>query len=127
MKARSQLHDGFPVEQKRCFICKSFEHGSKVCKCFGGGADPQKDKHWDEYRARKLNAGDCPFDKHPIGDTGKGQKGKGNGKSKGKSKRKRKGKDNGQKEKEANAKACLDPERAAAAGGSQDFPEIALL
>ena len=116
-------HDGFPVEQKRCFICKSSEHGSKECKCPGGGADPQKDKQWEEYRARKLKAGDNPFDKHPHGDTGKGQKGKGNGKSNGKSKGNRNGKDKGQKEKEANAKACVDPERAAAAGGSHgSFP-----
>ena len=114
-------HDGFPVEQKRCFICKSSEHGSKECKCPGGGADPQKDKHWEEYRARKLKAGDNPFDKHPPGDAGEGQKGKGKGKSK--SKGKRKGKDKGQKEKESNAKACVDPERAAAAGASHgSFP-----
>ena len=107
------------MEQKRCFTCKSPEHSSKERTCPGGGADPQKDKHWEEYRARKLKAGDYPSDKQPPAAAGNGQKGKG----KGKSKSKRKGKDKGQKGKDPTSKACVDPERAAAAGGSNgSFP-----
>ena len=108
-------HAGFPIEEKRCFICKSPEHSSKECGCPGGGADPQKDKNLEEYRARRKQA-------EEIGKTDKGKKGKGKGK--GKDKSKDNGKDKGQKGKndkaaEANAKACVDPERAAAAGNSQ--------
>ena len=84
-------HDGFPMEQNRCFTCKSPDHSSKECKCPGGGADPQRVKHWEEYRARKLKAEDNPSDTQSLAATGNSQKGKGKGKSKGK----RNGKDNG--------------------------------
>ena len=63
-----------------------------------------------------MKAVDNPSDKQPPAAAGNGQKGKGKGKSK--SKGKRKGKDKGQKEKESTTKACVDPERAAAAGGT---------
>ena len=83
-------HDGCDLDKKLCFICKSSEHGSKECKCPGGGLDPQKDKHWEEYRARKAKAlEDNPFAKVKSGDKGKGAtspKGKGKGKSRSKGK-----------------------------------------
>ncbi len=105
-------HDGFPVEEKRCFICKDTTHSSKDCTCHGGGADPDKEKHWEEYRARRKAA-------EEAGKIGKGAKekgkGKGNGgKSKGTgNKGKDKGKDKGGKGPEA--KACIDQAMAAAA------------
>lgn len=106
-------HAGFPTEEKRCLICKSPEHSSKECRYPGGGADPQKEKHWEEYRARRKQA-------EEAGKTDKGKKGRGKGKGKSTDQ----GRDKGEKVKndkatEANAKACVDLERAAAAGNSQ--------
>ena len=60
-------HPGFPVEEKKCFICKSSAHSSKECTCPGGGADPEKDKHWGEYRTRRTQA-------EEAGKIGKGKK-----------------------------------------------------
>ena len=102
-------HAGFPVEEKRCFICKSTEHSSKDCTCPGGGADPEKDKHWSEYRVRRKQA-------EEAGKIGKGSKGKGGGKKGGN------GKTKGNQGKEHTGKgptasACVDLARAAAASG----------
>ena len=117
-------HDGFPIEQKRCFTCKSPEHSSKECTCLGGGADPQKDKHWEEYRARKLKAAENLSGKQPPAAAGIGQKGKGNGKSKSK----RKGKDKGQKGKDPTTKACVvQSEQLQLEGAVAHFPETAWL
>ena len=66
-------HAGFPIEERRCFICKFSEHSSGECKCPGGGADPQKDKHWEEYRARRKKT-------EEDGQIDKGKKGKGKSK-----------------------------------------------
>ena len=69
-------HAGFPVEERRCFTCKSTEHSSKDCPCPGGGADAEKDKHWEEYRARRKAA-------EEAGKIGKGSKGGSKGGTKG--------------------------------------------
>ena len=75
------MHAGFPIEEKRCFICKSPAHSSRECTRPGGGADPNKDKHWGEYRARREEA-------VKAGKAGKGAKGKGKGAKDGKGKNK---------------------------------------
>ena len=50
------------------------EHTSKTCTRPGGGADPEKEKHWQEYRERRKQAEDA-------GKAGaKGTKGRGKGK-----------------------------------------------
>ena len=111
-------HAGFPTEEKNCFICKSSEHGSKECKCPGGGADPEKDKHWEEYRARRTQA-------EGAGKVGKGAKGGAKGKSGGGGggKGKGKGKPSGSKgQGKASAGACIDLRAAAAAGDERQFP-----
>ena len=52
-------HEGFPTHDKdgnqvlRCVVCGRTGHASKDCKAPGGGADPDKEKHWAEYRKRK--------------------------------------------------------------------------
>ena len=82
--------------------------------CPEGGADPQKDKHWEEYRARRKQA-------EEAGKIGKGKSGpasKGTGKAISSLKGKSKGKNKGQKGEndtnknttDANAKACVDLE-----------------
>ena len=50
------MHEGFPIEEKRCFICKSQAHSSRECTCPGGQLDPQKEKHWAEYKERRAAA-----------------------------------------------------------------------
>ena len=108
-------HEGVPLEDKRCFICKSKDHTSPECTCPGGGKDPEKDKHWNEYRARREQAG----------ESGKAGKGKGKGK-KGDAQRHEKGGGKGKGKKGdaqkgdpwrawTGTRACLDLARAAAA------------
>ena len=88
------------------------------CPCPGGGKDPKKDEHWQEYRERRKKA-------EEAGKVEKGskRKGKGKGKSKGKDSKTKpdtaKGGDQPQQ-----AKACLDLARAAAvdADVSARFP-----
>ena len=67
------MHEGFPIEEKRCFICKSQAHTSRECTCPGGQLDPQKDKHWAEHKERRAAAA-------AAGKTGKGAKGPKGGK-----------------------------------------------
>ena len=49
-------HDGIPVEEGRCFICRSHAHTSRGCDRPGGLLDSQKEKHWGAYRVRKAAA-----------------------------------------------------------------------
>ena len=49
-------HEGIPMEEKRCFICGSKTHTYSQCTCPGGTLDPEKDKHWAEYRERRAAA-----------------------------------------------------------------------
>ena len=84
------------------------QHVSGDCPCPGGGKDPKKDEHWQEYRERRKQA-------EEAGKIGKGPKGKGKGKGKSK------GKDSKTKPEAAKggsppqqAKACVDLARAAA-------------
>ena len=87
-------HTGFPMFDssgtmvKRCVTCGSSAHTHKECTRPGGGADPEHDKHWEEYRKRKAEQAQQqpqqPGEKG--GDKGKGKggrKGKGKGKGKG--------------------------------------------
>ena len=37
------MHEGFPIEEKRCFVCKSQAHTSRECTCPGGRLDPQRE------------------------------------------------------------------------------------
>ena len=84
------MHEGYPIEEKRCFICKSQSHSSRECTCPGGSLDPDKDRHWDEYKARKAAAAEAgktgkgtkggKGGKGSKGDAGKGKGGKGKGK-----------------------------------------------
>ena len=107
-------HPGFPVEEQRCFICKSTAHSSKECTCPGGGADPNKDKVWEEYRERRKAAETAGKGDHKGGGKGK-NKGIGKGKA-------GKGSDGGRAT--AKAKACVDPARAAAAATAhKPFPK----
>ena len=45
------------MEENRCFICASKEHRGNACTRPGGGADPDKEKHWAEYRKRRDEEG----------------------------------------------------------------------
>ena len=49
-------HQGFPISESRCITCKSTTNKSGECTSPGGGADPDREKHWKEYRDRKLKA-----------------------------------------------------------------------
>ena len=70
--------DGSLVQ--RCVTCGSKNHMNKECTRPGGQVDPNKDRHWEEYRARRAE--EAPA--------------KGKGKSKGKDGKSRgKGKDRG--------------------------------
>lgn len=66
--------DGKPVQ--RCIVCGSKDHLSRDCAAPGGQADPDKEKNWESYRARKEEAAKKEKGK------GKGKKGKGKGKGK---------------------------------------------
>ena len=71
-------HEGFPIYDasggltKRCLVCGATGHTSDKCNAHGGGLDPDKEKHWSEYKN--------------IADTKRGtttdDKGKGKGKGK---------------------------------------------
>ena len=108
-------HAGFPVDQKRCFLCGSSEHASKVCPRPGDGADPETDLHWQAYRERRKQA-------EEAGKTGKDSKGGGQGKKdkKGKGDSGKvggpgKGPDNRGNRQQPKAGACVDLARAAVA------------
>ena len=72
-------HTGFPTHGSdgkpvlRCVVCGKNDHTSKECKAPGGQLDPDREKSWEQYRARREEA-------QTKGKT-KGKKGK--GKSKG--------------------------------------------
>ena len=88
------------------------------CPCPGGGKDPKKDEHWQEYRERRKQAEEAG----KVGQSSKG-KGKGKGKSKGKdSKTKPEAAKGGNQPQQA--KACVDLARAAAVDSdvSAKFP-----
>ena len=71
-------HSGFEMHAadgslvQRCVTCGSKNHMNKDCTRAGGQADPEKNRHWDEYRARR--AAEAPA------------KGKGKGKGKAEAK-----------------------------------------
>merc|ERR1712083_1166134 len=70
----------------RCVICGEQGHTSKDCKCPGGGLDPERERHQQEYKERQQQHGG---DATKGGKGGKGKKGdwsKGKGKDKGKGK-----------------------------------------
>ena len=78
--AATSIMSAFPYTyQKRCFIYSSSQHVSGDCPCSGGGKDPKKDEHWQEYRERRKQA-------EEAGKVGKGSKGKGKGKGNSKGK-----------------------------------------
>ena len=80
-------HKGFPVSESRCITCGAGDHKGNDCKAPGGGADPDRQKTWDEYRKRKeaaaaqgnfgLSKGGKKGGKGTKGKDGKGGKGKG--------------------------------------------------
>ena len=126
------MHEGFPIEEKRCFICKSQAHTSRECTCPGGHLDPDRQKHWDEYKARRATAAEAgktgkgakggKGGKGSKGDTGKGKGGKGKGGKGGQPPRGQPGQD-GSAQARARADAFVDMARAAAASfGSPTFP-----
>jgi len=92
-------HAGFPISEQRCVTCGKPDHSCKQCTSSGGGADPNHDAAWAEYRKRKetnvLSIGKGKA--KDTGGKGKGQtpEGKGRGKGKGKGKDKGKGKGKG--------------------------------
>ena len=81
---------------------------SKECKAPGGGADPDRDKVWEDYRKRKAEA-----------EVQKETKGKGKTKSKGKPK--------GKGGKGGQAKTVIDSARVAAARVQGNFPKRAVM
>ncbi len=86
---------------ERCVICGKNGHTSKGCRAPGGQLDPDKEKAWERYRARREEA----QPKKGKGEKGKGEKGKG-GKGTGKKgKGKGKGKDDEQQPQAPPAKA----------------------
>ena len=108
-------HPGFNTTQNRCITCGKKNHSSKECTAPGGGAGPNRDAVWTEYRkCKKANA--------PAGKGGgkgdKGGKGKGKGQGGGK----------GGKGKDAKAKAAVDYEvsRASAAVTPAAFPRLGI-
>ena len=82
-------HTGFEMHAadgslvQRCVTCGSKNHMNKDCTRAGGQADPEKDRHWEEYRARR--AAEAPAKGKGKGK-GKAEKGKSKGKGKGKDK-----------------------------------------
>ena len=49
-------HAGFSISESRCITCGASDHSSKDCKAPGGGADPNREAVWSEYRKRKEQA-----------------------------------------------------------------------
>ena len=100
------------MEEKWCLICKSKDHTSRECTRPGGGKDPERDKRWDEYRARREKAMQDGKAGKGAKASGKGAKGKGKGKKRDEQKGRAKGTSKGAG---ATAGACLDLASAAAA------------
>ncbi|MDA8583042.1 hypothetical protein N9L68_02390 [bacterium] len=50
------MHPGLDTSENRCLLCGDKEHNIKDCKAPGGGADPNKETVWAEYRKRKEEA-----------------------------------------------------------------------
>ena len=71
---------------RRCVTCGSKSHYHKDCTRPGGGADPSKDSHWEEYRARRAEQqpAQAAAATGKAGGKGKGKKGKNDGKMNGK-------------------------------------------
>jgi hypothetical protein len=125
-------HPGFPVTEDRCITCGAKDHRGKDCKAPGGGADPNREAAWEEYRKRKEQAA-------AAGKAGAKGRGKGHPKGgKGKDKDKDKGKANAAISAEqpagappatsAQAKAAFDGEslRASSATTTARFPRQAV-
>lgn len=74
---------GFPVTENKCITCGSKDHRGNDCEAPGGGADPNRQKVWDEYLARKQAANKAKEDGSNAkgqglkGKEGKGAKGRG--------------------------------------------------
>ena len=55
-------HTGIPTHTKsgdpinRCIICGTTGHGSSACTAPGGQLDPDREKTWERYKARKEEA-----------------------------------------------------------------------
>ena len=49
-------HEGTPVAENRCFVCRSWTHTSWECTSPGGRSDPEKERSWTEYRERRRAA-----------------------------------------------------------------------
>ena len=55
-------HDGFEIHDgdglvNRCFVCGKTGHHSNECPAPGGGKDPEKAKHWNDYNKIKREHG----------------------------------------------------------------------
>eukprot|EP00959_Pyramimonas_sp_CCMP1952_P096949 2026653-Pyramimonas_sp.AAC.1 len=49
-------HAGIPTDEGRCYICGVKGHNTSECTAPGGGRDPEREKHWEAYRARRDKA-----------------------------------------------------------------------
>ena len=112
-------HSGFPVTESRCITCGRKNHTAKQCTAPGGGADPNREQVWEEYRKRKA-AG------YVAKGKGDSAKGKGQGKSDSKGDDKSKGDGRGKGGGKSAAKAAIDNARASAATGVKAFPRSAI-